>query len=636
MRKLILKVRETVFPSREEIADKFGSFPWLEKLVLVFLYDKRFRWAIFGLVLGGVGLMFALLPVWRSTPAGFEPVYRVKLLDMWQARALRRTALSELAEGRTHVGLMTMRTAVSNNPGDLDLVREFVQMIIQHGDPARHAHLAVQNGLWLLQLSNTNVAELELVAGLFEKFYLDEFVVELLKGVEDRLSPELEKAYARSLFMSRRPAEFAARWAKLQTRGGVTNDARLRLVHSAYLAGWTDGASARTGQEALDNAKADRDLAPLAHRLQLIVSEQKGDIESYGKSLDELVHMRAAGLGDHVVYWRLLTESGSREKAVELARSNVDAPRTGDEAILLARALYELGLADEARQVLYKYARHFVLADHLWLSLGNLLESMGEWDELGKIALEMRDETNPLRNDLLCLSLYYEGVSELKRHREPAAEAAFGKAAQTPCENEAILLRVAQGMSGLGYWNHAQQLLLRNQRVAETNATYWELLGKVSYNLRDFPTLVHSSIKVHSLRPDDPVALQNHAAALLSMRTMPKEAIALTLELYRRYPNNPGAILNHAAALTQNRRFEEAQRLLQSLDPMRLSDEDRTGYYLVLMEILVEQGDYSGAARAAERVDRRYMFPPDAEWYEKMIERIRGNGSQFSGRVGGS
>jgi len=609
--------------SKEELAAKFDHFPWVQQLVLVLLYDWRFRLVVLALALVVAGFALVLLPIWRSTPPGFEPVYRVKMIDFWQARALRRTALAEIATGRTHDGISTMRSAVSNNPGDMALVREFVDMMRQYGDPHQHTAMAVQNGLWLVQLSRTNLVELELVAGLFDRFLLDDFVVGMLEPLEDRLSPALEAAYAKALFMSRNPSRFAARWARLQSRGIATDDPSLKLVHSAYMAGWTDGASAEAGQRALDEAKENPGSAVLANRLQLIVSEHRRDVETYGRALENLIQMRATSLGDHLVYWQLLAESGRKEKAIELIRSNVYEPRTGDEAITLARVHYEFGFPEEARHVLYKYARHFAVADHLWLSLGNLLIARGEWQSLGQIALEMRDESNPSRAELLCLSLYFEGLSELKQHRESTAEEAFQKAAQVSCENETILLKIAAGMSDAGYPGPAQQLLLKNQRVAENNAEYWMLLGKVSYELRDLPTLAYAAAKTHSMRPNDAVAIQNHAAALLSMRSMPQEAIALTLELYRRQPKNPPAILNHAAALAQNRRYSDALRLLQSLDVSRLDESDKTTYHLVLTEILVEQGDYASAEKAANAVDRKFLFAPEIQWFDNALKRIQ-------------
>ncbi|NLH74850.1 MAG: hypothetical protein GX456_17510 [Verrucomicrobia bacterium] len=622
MRKLVRKE----LPSKEELAAKFDHLPWVQQLVLVLLYDWRFRLALLALTMVAVGFALVLLPVWRSTPPGFEPVHRVKMIDFWQARALRRTALAEIAAGRTRDGITTMRSAVSNNPGDLALVREFVDMMRQYGDPRHHTAMAVQNGLWLVQLSRTNLTELELVAGLFDRFLLDDFVVALLEPVEDKLSPALETAYAKALFMSRNPSRFAARWARLQARGIATDDPRLKLVHSAYMAGWTDGESAEAGQRALDDAKENAGSALLANRLQLIVSERRRDLVTYGRALENLIQMGATSLGDHLVYWQLLADSGQKDKAIELVRSNVYEPRTGDEAITLARVHYEFGLPEEARQVLYKYARHFAVADHLWLSLGNLLTTRGEWQSLGQIALEMRDESNPSRAELLCLSLYFEGLSELKQHRESTAEEAFQKAAQAPCENETILLKIASGMSEAGYPGPAQQLLLKNQRIAENNAEYWTLLGKVSYELRDLPTLAYAAAKTHSMRPNDPAAIQNHAAALLSMRSMPQEAIALTLELYRRQPNNPPAILNHAAALAQNRRLSDALRLLRSLDVSRLDESDRTTYYFVLTEILVEQGDYAKAEEAAKSVDRQFLFAPEIAWFDNALKRIQTKG----------
>lgn len=619
------KIVTSDLPSKDEVAARFAHFPSIEKLVLVLLYDWRFRLAIVGLVIVGAAFALVLVPIWRSTPRGFKPVQRIKLLDVWQARSLRHTARAEIAAGRAPDGLVTMRAAVSNNPGDLDMLREFITQIRTYGDPRKHAHMAVQNGFWLVRLSGTNTADLELVAGLFERFYLEDIVVAMLEPMEDKLTPALEKAYAKALFMNRDPVKFAMHLARLHTQGVAANDPELELFDAAYLAGWTDGASARSGQDKLDRGKDRPELALLAQRLQLIVSERRNDAESYGKALEDVIQHGAVRIIDHLVYWGLLNSAGQKEKAVEIMRSNVYEPRSGDEAILLARSYYEFGLPEEALAVLQRYARFFAFASHLWLSLGNLLIAQENWDDLGRVALEIRDESNPSRSELLSLSYYFEGLSELKRHRDSTAVEAFEKAAQAPCDNESILLRIAAGMSEVGQPGPAQQLLLKNQRMSEKNPEYWNILGKVSFELRDLPTLAYAAAKTHSLKPDDPAAIQNHAAALLSMRSMPQQAIALTLESYRREPNNTGVILNHAAALTQNRRFAEARRLLMSLDKARLSESEKATLNLVLFELCLEEGNHGEALKAASSINRSALFPPETQWLDNTLRRISTN-----------
>jgi len=619
------KILPTEWLSKDEVAARFARYPALEKLVLVLLYDWRFRLTALALVLVAVGFGLVLAPVWRVTPPGFEPVQRVKLLDRWQAHSLLRTARAEIAAGRTADGLMTMRAAVGNNPGDLELVREFAEQIRLHGDPRRQVHMAVQNGLWLIRLSSTNTADLELVTDLFERFLLDDLVVSMLEPLEDELSPALERTYIKALFMNRDFTRFTPRMTRLEAQGRAALDPEVKLLHAAYVAGWTDGISARLGQDELEQAKGQPELGLLAHRLQLIVSERRKDVSSYGVALDNVLQRAAARLIDHLIYWRLLTESGQREKAVELIRSNVHEPRSGDEAILLAKSYYEFGLPDEARTVLHRYARHFAVAGHLWLSLGNLLMTQEKWSDLGQVALEIRDETNPSRNELLAMSLYFEGMAELKQHRDTIALEAFQKAAQAPCESEPMLLQIASGMSDAGQPGPAQQLLLNNREVAENSRDFWNLLGKVSFELRDLPTLAYAAARTHSLTPDDPGAIQNHAAALLSMRTMPQEAIALTLEFYARHPNRAGALLNHAAALAQNNRFAEARRLLQRVEGVQLSESERSTFNLVSLEVNLAEGHHAEALEAAARIERSSLFPPEIQWLDSALKRLTTN-----------
>jgi hypothetical protein len=438
------------------------------------------------------------------------------------------------------------------------------------------------------------------------------------------LSPEIEAAYAKALFVNREPSRFVTSWARVEKQLGTTSHPELALLHHAYLAGWTDGASATAGQKALDQAKQDDKLQLLAYRLQLVVSERQRDLKGYGDALEVVQQRGATRLIDHLVHWTLLRDAGQKDTVIELMQSNVYEPRSGDEVVLLARSYYELGRADEAREVLRQYAHRFFAADHVWLSLANLLAAQERWEDLRGTAMQLRSQPGAARTDLLALSHYLEGLAELGRHHQATGAAAFQKAAQTPIDSKVLLMKMAEGMERAGYSDCAQARLLNSRNLGENDPEYWRLLSKTAYQLRDAALLTYATSAVHRLQPHDPIALQNYAAALLTSRSLPEEAVALTLECYRRQPRNPAAILNHAAALAQNRRLAEAKGLLQALQNTTLPQTDANSLNLVWFEVHVEEGDLAAALELEKRIDRKLLFPPELSWLHNALERISG------------
>jgi tetratricopeptide (TPR) repeat protein len=613
------------WPEREEVAAKFHRLPSLEKLALVFLYDRRFFCIVVALAFLFAALVLMVLPLWPVGSAGMPPVDWCRPLDLLQARILRRNAEAAIAAGHTRDGLATWRAAVGNNRGDVELIRGFLRQLTAHGEPHYHTGTAILNCQWLLHLTRTNEQDLLLVTTLCERFRLDDLTVHLLAPDEDKLSPELEAVFAKALFINREPSRFIALWSRLEKHGQLASEPELVLTRQAYLAGWTDGTSASAGQAALDQAKRNDKLQVLAYRLQLVVSGHRRDLKPYADALEFVQQRRATRLSDHLLHWNMLKAAGQTNTVIEAIRSNVCEPRSADESVILAQTCYELGLAEEARERLRHFAQRFYAADHVWLSFGNLLAKQERWDDLYETAMQLRAATSPARTELLALSHYFEGLAELNRNRKEAASLAFKKVPEAPCDNRLILVKLADGLDKAGYPQYAQERLLNGRKLGENDVEYWRLLSRIAYELRDISLLTYAAGTVHRLDPDDPAAEQNYAAALLTSRSFPEEAIALTLESLRRRPNSPAMILNHAAALVQNHRVPEAKKLLRTFASQASAAAalyDTNSLNLIWFDIHLQEEDLPAALTTEKKIDRASLFPPETAWLESALKRI--------------
>jgi hypothetical protein len=253
--------------------------------LLRFLFsDPWFRIAICGLA--GLVLSLASLGprIWKGSPPGFEPVIRVSGLDLAQGWSLRRTASKATAAGRFEEANHAWLAALARNPGDAEAARGGLRNYLR--SDRKRSGLAGHYGGWLLKLTGTNRADLELVAQVLEKHEEPDLLLSLLEPRKDQLSPSLETTYLKALFHCRKIADFAARWKRARNELPWNED--LALFEAALRAGWESGAEAAQGREQLESGLERPPERLLAGRLLLTASAQRLDADRYGWVLGRL------------------------------------------------------------------------------------------------------------------------------------------------------------------------------------------------------------------------------------------------------------------------------------------------------------------------------------------------------------
>jgi len=241
---------------------------------------------------------------------------------------------------------------VANNPADAELLRGTLRNFLQPNLPnPKYQRAAVGQSIWLLRLTGTNAADVELVSRVYDKFGLYDLTLRLLGPWTQRLNPPEEAVYLKALFHSGEMTRFADRWQNLrETSTAIPRE--LQLYHAAYLAGWGSSSDAREGRTQLDAALEDPGTRILGNRLRLMVCARLGDADGYGAALQRLGQWQADSLPEHLTYWHLLTTLGRKTEAAGLARSFARPPSSAGEARRLAEIYLVLGLRDEARQLI--------------------------------------------------------------------------------------------------------------------------------------------------------------------------------------------------------------------------------------------------------------------------------------------
>jgi len=244
-------------------------FPSLSSLVRVLWFQPWFRAIFLFLMAAVIAGALSITKIWKTTPPGFHPEIRVSGIDLFQARALKRTALKQATEGHFDDALQTWFMAVANNAGDPELIRGALNQLIGGPEMTKYTDLSRGYAGWLLKLGGTNVADLELVAALFEKQRLDQATVSILKHCNRKLTPKLEASYLKAIFNSGDIAGFDLFWRNIEYKREAADNRELQLYRAAFVAGWSDQKDDYKASEILPEQVESSDIAGIEECFQI-------------------------------------------------------------------------------------------------------------------------------------------------------------------------------------------------------------------------------------------------------------------------------------------------------------------------------------------------------------------------------
>ena len=196
------------------------------------------------------------------------------------------------------------------------------------------------------------------------------------------------------------------------------------------------------------------------------------------------------------------------------------------------------------------------------------------------------------------------------------------KAAQASYDSSSLGMLVADGLLKAGYPLYARDVLEQLEAAKADDTEYWELVFRAAHELKDAEWLLKASEKTYAAAPGDVVLANRYAAALMTNRTRPNEAVQLTLRILNSYPRSNTAAINHALALLLNKRTAEAKAELRQLDSGSMSSHELPAYYLALFEVQMNEQAYSEARRSLERIVVANLYPPQRKWLEEQIKLL--------------
>lgn len=606
---------------RWNLSDRFAN----SSLLRLLINETWFRVAFLGMVSLVVFLALFLPKMWLNTPEDFKVHIRRSGLDHVQAWALKRAALKAAAEGRSDDAMQAWRGAVANTPGNPDLSRGMLQFILDSERNSTNLGPAFYRSGWLLELTKTNRADVDLVAKVYDKFQLWDSLLALLAPFEKDLNPAQEGFYLKALFNKGNVEDFVKRLATIDRH--KVHDPELPLYEAAYLAAWGPEEKRADGQKILADAQNDLDKRVLACRLELVVSRRLGDPAAFERNLTRLNEWRADTAIDQVDFWRFLTSLGQSDRASALAKSYGYPPASASETVRLAEGYDELGLEDKALQLLKQFAPKYGYADAVWSVYANLLIRKHLWEDLLNIAGLIRRQPM-VSGSLSAYSYFLDGQAQAASKRTAMAELAFQRLAEYPLTNAPMVMTYALNVLRFGFAEQARALLANHNHepALVNNPRYWALAFEAAYALKLPPQMLEAASKTYELMPTNEVFMNLYAATLIALREKPQEAMSLTSRLIeRKGPLTSGPIINHCLALLQNQHTADARDLLLAIDPLSLSEEAAQAYCQAWFEVYVNLQQWDMARKYAAKLDRKRMLPPQLKWLEETERHFPAN-----------
>lgn len=602
--------------TKRDLANRVAYNYFLRLLIFKFW----FRMVVLCLLLLAI-LLVALLPkIWKATPKNFQPAIRISGVEKIEAWVLQRRALKQMQGSQFDRAHYTWLSAIADNPADPESVRGlFRNLLLNPAAEPDFWHDALSEAPWLLRLSSTNHADVELLCELFLKQHAPHRVISMLSSLGKTLSDKEKAAYLKALFAQGDLAQFRARWSEF--RGEQLHDPDLPLYHAADLAISGDQETAEKAREQLAAAIRNQEQRTLASHLQLLVFTNGREIQPCKETLERLTDEKQDTPADHAGYWQFLARNGQQEQARQLASEYDKKPATSRDLIQLVAAYETLGLHDQAVQTFKKSAATFPDSEELWKSQAANLSKQKDWENLRLMAIQMRTD-GECREKLAGYAFYLEGVAELQMHRQSVAEEVFNQAGPSWTASAPLALETARSMIDLGFPKPARSVLARIEEEYASDLEYWQTVYQAAASSKDPALLLKSGQKQYALRPNDPHVREQYVRALLINRMQPETALKLSEELLAAQPHSPVAQLGHAGALLRTQKPEEAERALPSINRAELNARDAAALQLAAFEIAWRKRDYTAAHDFLDGIDRDQLFSNEAAWLDETRKNL--------------
>ena len=588
-------------------------------LYLLF-YEGFFRWAVAGALVSML-VVIALVPrIWITSPAGFVPIKKVRGLDIIQGSSFRRAALREEAAGRSEEAISKWLAAMSSDSANVEAMRGYLRTLAHQKKPnADHFSQGGYEANELLRITGTNADSVTLAAEFFSRYDQYGWVLENLDAAGAPTNLVASRSLLGALIIFDRFERFQQVWKERESV--VKDDPESRLFHQVWLVQKGTPSEARAARSEIELAAKDPVKQVSVLRFCLFLDQKEMSIAEFERHLGLLEAVHGARFHDRFVFLLLLKAAGRSDDAAKLARTKMGEPESALDALQLLQVWSEFQMYPEAAEFAQKSLSRFKYSPLVWVRLGDLLAAGKNWDELRALGVLLRN-VELIKPVLGNYGWFLEGVGLRGLHRDEVADDAFVKFLSQPTAAEDLNYAAARKLSQIGYPKHGLTLLKTMTGSTNAGVVFWKQYLLTALEARNSAELLLAARRAYELDPSAAEVKNDYAAALLTLREKPAEALRLTLDLIGRFPASVSIQINHAQALAQNHRLADCQAVIDSIDVGTMPSAQLNEIHLARFELLQQQGKSAEARAVAEKINRTSLFPEQVEWLKKSLAGI--------------
>jgi tetratricopeptide (TPR) repeat protein len=607
--------------SRRRKKRRLPKFAYKSRFFLLLIRDRKFRIAVGG-ALALIVVLSAILPrIWITCPLDCPTVARVSLIDLAEVPFLRRQAARAAERGDYPLALQKWGEALANSPCDLKANQGYFDALAAQPKPSiQWYNDGSRQTQFYMSATRSNANDVARVAGFFGAYGLYDQVFQWLPLNDANLTPLGAWRQAEALFESRQMEKFGRVWARNESALAANGIAA--LYHQAWLAGWGPADQGRVARQQLEQAATNPPTHLQALRLLLAVDVNNADLASYQSHLNRLADKHEERGRDRYEWWMLLDLCGKRTTAVQDVAKYTVAPATADDALMMVEVFRRLKLYDRVSQFAHEDLKLFADNPELWRAAAEAIMESDKWDDVRLFAAEIREQYG-LKKSLAGYIPYMEGVAAYHQLHRPAALDSFAEAVTNLPSDRTLAFMMSAGMRQLGCDDPADRILDSIKGKDQELSAFLKGLHRSAWDARRDRVALAIARELYRINSKDPDNARLFSSALLAARKNPEDAVKITSELLGQTPGDPVAILNHADALVQNRRLAEAEEALRRLDNQSLGDRDRTVAQMARLELDLLQGRTQEAVAGLGRVEQRFLFPVEQEWISRQRYALR-------------
>ena len=617
---------EATSKSKREL--RFRRRNWLSRraqtnyLVHLLVKDGRLRWSLLGVFLFVMLYVGLFARIWTIAPKEVPQELRLRTTDLVQVWSLKRTGRRASAADRTSDAVHAFQGAVSINRYDLEANRGMIREVTRttRFQPSWVLMSAFQLET-VLAISHTNEADLRMAAAFYSRYELYDWAFSKFRNESLVKTPEAALLVLKFFFS-------AEQWRGLQTFWDRHSSLLKQLPEAqfVYWAALAMSGEAEPNRKALDSLRESAYNTENTERFTALhllarVEAQHLELGRVQKVVAMLEDLHADRLEDHLYLALALDGGGLRAEARKVVGDMTRRPESVNAAELQLKVWGHLGLEDQVVEFVHERLPEFNFNHRLLLASTPLLVKTKKWDELRGLAVLIHQLPHTL--ELLgAYDDYLDGLAELGIGNSTKADQLFLRLVTRPVRFLPGLLQVTTDLTTSGFAVTAAKMLEAANADFGDSPQAWGQVQAVAVAAHDLPLILKSAARMHQLSPNDPVVRNNYAAVLLLTRNRADEAIRLTHPLITEYPNLLGPRVNHVIALVQLGRVEEAEKLINQVDPDSLPGNERTACFFAWTLCQALLGNADNARLGNTRIDRARLFPEQVLWLEEVLAKL--------------